>query len=425
MTGDPTEIDAIEQDLTRTRRRLDETLGALQQRLSPGDMVDQAITYFKEGGGMELTEKLGRSVRENPIPFAMIGVGVGWLVVAGTRRSEPDWDEMADTRYGNGTGYRPYAYGAATSGTPARHTMPYQAAAYDDLAIKATEAGRRVERRVDETEDAFAERVHTAKGAVLGITRNVGEAAASFRERVEAALASAAEQVRRVADQAQDAVSDVGSGAAHLAGDIAERGQAGLRNLYDYGQQAAHSVRHRADHAAARTRQLGSRTANYLQEQPLLLGALGVALGAGLGLLLPTSRYEREVIRDVRRGLRDEAEEAVHEVKFRAARVAETVLDTARDASRREGLTEMSPSGLAASAREQVADTAGRVRGVVEETAAAGREALRRELTDAESRARTAPDDNGMRSASNGVRSPAHGTTGANPTQDDQRRFVG
>ena len=41
----------------------------------------------------------------------------------------------------------------------------------------------------------------------------------------------------------------------------------------------------------------------------------------------------------------------------------------------------MHPQGLAASARELVADTASRVRGAVEETAAAGREAVERELS--------------------------------------------
>lgn len=385
MSDDTTAIDAIEHDLMRTRARLDATIGELQQKLSPGELMDQAMTYFKESGGMELGQKFGQSVRDNPIPVAMIGVGLGWLVVAGSRKPDPaPWDH-AGRPGANGAGqvrggYRPLPY-AGAGGVAAHQTMPYQAAAYDDLATKAVEAGGRLQRRADETEDAFEERTQDAKAAVLGVTRQVGEAAQAFRQRVEGALTSAKDQVRRTAEQAQAMASDVGASAADFAGDVAHRGEAGLRHLYDYGQDAVSSVRDGADYAVTQTREIGSRTATYLQEQPLLLGALGIALGAGLGMLLPSSRYEREIVRDVRRGLRDQAEETVRDAQFRVARVAETVIETAKEATRREGFTGDKPEELASSAREQVADTASRARGVVEETVAAGRDALQREMS--------------------------------------------
>ena len=53
---------------------------------------------------------------------------------------------------------------------------------------------------------------------------------------------------------------------------------------------------------------------------------------------------------------------------------------TAQDASRREGLIGADGPKLASATRERVADVAGRARNVVEETAAAGREAVKREL---------------------------------------------
>ena len=62
-------------------------------------------------------------------------------------------------------------------------------------------------------------------------------------------------------------------------------------------------------------------------------------------------------------------------------RVGETVLETAQEASRREGLMGADGPKLASATRDRVADVAGRARNVVEETAAAGREAVNRELT--------------------------------------------
>ena len=47
--------DEIERELDDTRFRLDATIEALQQKLAPSSMVDEAITYFKEGGGVEFT----------------------------------------------------------------------------------------------------------------------------------------------------------------------------------------------------------------------------------------------------------------------------------------------------------------------------------------------------------------------------------
>ena len=69
------------------------------------------------------------------------------------------------------------------------------------------------------------------------------------------------------------------------------------------------------------------------------------------------------------------------EARQRVGRVAETVLETAQEASRREGLLDADGPKLASATRDRVADVAGRARNVVEETAAAGREAVKRELT--------------------------------------------
>ncbi|MFL5333017.1 MAG: DUF3618 domain-containing protein [Geminicoccaceae bacterium] len=360
----------IEQELDHTRSRLDATIGALQDKLAPGEMVEQAIAYFREGGGVEFRRNLGHTVRENPIPVALIGVGLGWLMLSNARQGGSNGDDRSssrgDTRFSRGSEYDVYGRGGSTArgfghNTEAsRHQpMPYEAAAQDDLATKAHEAGIRVQREANDTDETFQDRVHAARGSVLGLTRQAGEAAASFRDRVEAALSAAVDRVR-------DLASDAGDAASSLAG----RGQSAASRLYDYGSSAGSGLMDQ-----------GSRTVDYVQEQPLLLGALGIAVGAAVGLLIPPSRYERELAGSVRQNLGDAAWDAVHEAGRRASRVADSVLDTAQEATRREGFASSDAKGLASAAREQVADVAGRARHVVEETAAAGREALQRELS--------------------------------------------
>ena len=135
----------IERELDDTRSRLDATLSSLQDKLAPASLADQAVTYFKEVGGVELGRSFSRSMRDNPIPVALIGVGLGWLVFSGARRSESssangwrDHSRVGEGRFGSGrdrgmygrdSARLPHSYGdAAHSHQP----MPYEAAAYDD-----------------------------------------------------------------------------------------------------------------------------------------------------------------------------------------------------------------------------------------------------------------------------------------------------
>ena len=49
-------------------------------------------------------------------------------------------------------------------------------------------------------------------------------------------------------------------------------------------------MRDRADGAVDQVRDMGSRTVDYVQEQPLLLGAMGITVGAVIGMLVPSTR---------------------------------------------------------------------------------------------------------------------------------------
>ena len=54
------------------RAHVEETLDAIQERLSPGQLVDQAVTYLRTGGGADFVRNLGETVRQPP------GAGRRW-----------------------------------------------------------------------------------------------------------------------------------------------------------------------------------------------------------------------------------------------------------------------------------------------------------------------------------------------------------
>ena len=69
----------IEADIHHTRDRLDETLAALEQRLSPRHLIDETLDYFRHGGPGEFAQNLGGMIKNNPTPFLLSVVGLGWL----------------------------------------------------------------------------------------------------------------------------------------------------------------------------------------------------------------------------------------------------------------------------------------------------------------------------------------------------------
>lgn len=77
----------LERDIAATRMEIDSTLAAIQDKLSPGQILDQALRYMKDNGG-QLAGNVGRSVRDNPIPLALVGIGLSWLMVSGSRGND-------------------------------------------------------------------------------------------------------------------------------------------------------------------------------------------------------------------------------------------------------------------------------------------------------------------------------------------------
>ena len=96
----------LEREADSARSAVEGTLADLQQRLSPGEMVDRAMDMVKRHGG-EFGDNLLTQVRNNPIPTIIAGVGLAWLMAASKRRpphgnSQGRWAEERDNdgRYG-------------------------------------------------------------------------------------------------------------------------------------------------------------------------------------------------------------------------------------------------------------------------------------------------------------------------------------
>ena len=69
----------LEENSEYQRQQIENTIGELRQRLSPGQLLDEVLAYTKDGGG-EFLSNFGRQATANPLPVTLIGAGLAWLL---------------------------------------------------------------------------------------------------------------------------------------------------------------------------------------------------------------------------------------------------------------------------------------------------------------------------------------------------------
>lgn len=275
MTYDSSDPATIEQELAETRARLDSHLTELSNRLSPGQLVDDGLDYLRHGQGAQFAHNLGSQVRDNPLPVALTGIGLAWLV-ASSALSGPD---ASRRRVG---------------------------AAPDDVAARARRAGDSLVRLTDEAEDVFKLRVAEARAQVFGLQREATEAGAAFVDRVQQALDSAQQSAR-------EGLAAVGQTASEWSAAVTDRTQR-------TGEAVGQAARDGRD-MALRT---GAAIADTVNRNPMLLGALGLTAGVLLAALLPPTEQEEMLVAPVGGAIRQVAGEAVERGKRAAEAAAES-----------------------------------------------------------------------------------------------------
>ena len=351
MSTPLSETGRIEQGLDATRSKLNTHLNELQGRLSPGQVLDDLMTYFRGREGAEFGRNLVENVRANPLPVAVSGIGLAWL--------------MASSPRGGTTGQ-------ATASGGAGRVQVYRGSpdlGLDDHAAmtkRVREAEQNVVYEPGEADHAYAARLDAARGDAVGITREPDDTEATYRQRIRDALASAQQTVGRsghdLRDQVGSTASSVGTsmqGAAHSIGDATQR--------------AGSSVV-QGGHAA--TQAAGSLAAT-LSGNPILLGTLGLAAGALLGALLPQSDQEEETIGAVASQARASVRGLAQQAADAGGHVAQTMIDKGRDSAQTHGLTSsQSPGELLDAAMS--GDLAGDAKQVASEVLRAGDDAVRK-----------------------------------------------
>ena len=340
----------IEREVRQQRADVERTLDAIQERLSPGQLVDQAMTYLRDGGGSEFVHNLGESVKRNPVPVALIGVGVAWMMASGRRNGYPErdyWveferDYWAEDEFDELDELDPYATGgyATEPYEPVPGTVP--GGLNEAGSNSSFEPASASWSSVDEADD----------GSGLGDRAKAAAASArdkadELRQRARDAATGARAGVGEMGARARDAAA----GAGASVGEMGARARAGLA-------RAGRNVSGRAQQTGAYARRYGRRAQRGLLEtldqQPLLLGAIGLAVGAAIGGALPSTDREDRLMGDTRDRLKRRATAAGREQVDKATAAAGAAYDAARDEAERQGLTAEGGRSAVEAARQKV-----------------------------------------------------------------------
>jgi len=160
--------DQIRSDIDRTRADMDETFNALESKLTPGQILEEAWGLFK-GGSSAGASKLVAVVREHPLPSAVIGLGAGWLLVESSRRSESrssSYDRGYDGYdYGSGESWKRESQGALAA---ARDKVKDVAGSAKDAVSNAADT---VGEKAEHLKDQALDLGHQAQDKALKLKR--------------------------------------------------------------------------------------------------------------------------------------------------------------------------------------------------------------------------------------------------------------
>lgn len=333
----------IERDVDQERARVAGTIDALQDRFSASNIVDEVMRSVSQNGG-EITRNLGRTIRDNPLPMILTGVGLAWLMAGSSRsdrgydRYDDDWDDgMAERSRLSSypvSDYPDDGYGDETLADPTfgASSTPY-AGGLGDTDRPVGDYG-------------------TAPPKPGSDGPSLGDRARAMGDAVGQRATGMSDAARDRAGRARDGLSAAGG-----------RAREGM-------QSASDSVRGAADDARRRTRAGGEAVREsfetLLEDQPLVVGALALAVGAAFGGLLPRTQTEDEWMGEQSDRLKDDVVSSVQENADKAKAVGMAVADEAMNmADEAAGeLDDRSPKGsdLASSAESAVTAAAERLR---------------------------------------------------------------
>ncbi|MCO6048292.1 DUF3618 domain-containing protein [Mesorhizobium sp. RP14(2022)] len=405
--SEPKSSAEIQREIELQRSRVENTIDQIQDRLSPGQIVDELLSYTKNGGG-EFVSGLGRAVKANPIPVALLGLSVAWLMAGPSKASssrsyredrvrpvraydyayeddffdDDDFDDLYDV---NDEDY-PYAtvegsslrrsYSGSDEKTGGRFSEFVDdagkkfRAATDELGNRAghftDEAGNTYRGFKDSAGNRIASFRDEAGNVIEGLSDWASDTWAKARRALHDARDGASIRARRTSRSVSEAASAFSSSVSRNARRASDAGASAGRGISRAGASAGRRFAEVGSAVGDRGARAARSAADTMHEQPLITGALAFAAGAAIAALLPRTRQEDELLG-----------ETADQVKAEAGRRAADLYEQGKEQAASLYSEASSKAGdLYHQATERVGEAYSQARSAVADQAAAARGAV-------------------------------------------------
>jgi len=299
-----TYAEQLEQETEEARQNLANTLDELRGRISPGQLIDQLTDGLKDGAPGEFARNLKDQAVKNPLPVAIMGISLAWMMLGSRGRSGQGMMDRAADRV------------REAAGTVA-----------DKVRSTADGAGGAATEKASEWTRGMSD----GQGASAGNGKGDGSW-------VDSARGGASE----MAKEARDALGSLSGSAQRAASDTYE-------GIAESGRRTAASVSDSTRAAGRRTLEAGSSIVEFCREQPLLTTAIGIAMGAFLGALAPSTDIEDRAMGEASDGLKEKAKNlAAEQVEKAGEQALSTQEKRDTDASAPDANVGLSDNGSSA-----------------------------------------------------------------------------
>jgi hypothetical protein len=177
MTRSAAEVEA---EVEASRDELDRNVEALKSKMTPGQLFDEA-TRTMGGAGQQVASKFIEQAKENPMPLAVMGLGLAWLMMTSNKSRGSSYSGGEVRSYSprtQGYGSGATGYGAASSGGGLREKA-------HELGDKASELISGAKDKLSSGSSAISESGRAGIQALGSVAGGLGERAERMRYRAQ------------------------------------------------------------------------------------------------------------------------------------------------------------------------------------------------------------------------------------------------
>jgi hypothetical protein len=342
----------IKADIEQTRSEMSQKINQIQERLDPtrlkeqaqetvrsavSDSTDALVNYVRGNAG-EFGYSVVDTIKRNPVPAALVGIGLGWMIFKSFSSPSSDGSDYEEEyyreRYNNrrsGAGYPQSTRYGNEYGTDAGDQSRYsyeaggaRGAQYQGSSRYSAPTGYYRDDAEDQNEQS-----------------RVGQASQYVQDKASDVLGQARDtagqvtgQVQETAQQAgqyvQEKASDVLGQARDTAGQVTEQVQETAQQAGQYVQEKVGQVREQASQLGEQAQQTlqgtGRQVQRTVENNPVPFGIAALVAGVLIGLALPETQTENQVMGEKRDQLLDNAQSVAQDVKQRVQTIVDEKL---------------------------------------------------------------------------------------------------